>query len=182
MSLVSVGESQAFAAEDTVFLITPGRSDNKIALDFPISEMRVLEAVSGRQMGICVPDRHLVLLGPAETSFTGAIRWPFSGTATTTTLGTGLGQKPGSFSYPLSFDAGPDGRMFVLDAGNQRIQAFDADGQYITHWGSLGADDGQFDFGEGQRPEDFWGSLIVDGVGFIYVADVGNKRIQKFAP
>jgi hypothetical protein len=29
---------------------------------------------------------------------------------------------------------------------------------------------------------DFAGSVAVDDEGFIYVADVGNGRIQKFAP
>jgi len=28
----------------------------------------------------------------------------------------------------------------------------------------------------------FQGSIAVDDDGYIYVADVGNRRIQKFAP
>ena len=32
------------------------------------------------------------------------------------------------------------------------------------------------------RHINFTGSIIVDGDGFNYVADVGNKRIQRFAP
>ena len=97
-------------------------------------------------------------------------------------VGTEAGQEPGAFFYPLSFDADTDGRIFVLDAGNRRIQAFNSKGQYITQWGTRGTGDGQFDFGNGFRPEEFFGSLIVDDEGFIYIADVGNKRIQKFAP
>jgi hypothetical protein len=31
-------------------------------------------------------------------------------------------------------------------------------------------------------PAGLAGSIVVDHEGFIYVADVGNKRIQKFAP
>ena len=43
------------------------------------------------------------------------------------------------------------------------------------------------DLGAGQTlahglPEDFAGSIAVNREGFIYVADVGNRRIQKFAP
>ena len=48
--------------------------------------------------------------------------------------------------------------------------------------GRKGSDEGQFDFGSGNVPEDFAGSVAVDDEGFIYVADVGNQRIQKFAP
>jgi tripartite motif-containing protein 71 len=77
---------------------------------------------------------------------------------------------------PLSFDLSPDGRVYVLDAGNRRIQAFDTDGDYLTQWS------GEFGFGGGSVPSDFSGSIVVDDDGFIYVADVGNKRIQKFAP
>ena len=68
-----------------------------------------------------------------------------------------------------------------LDA-DHRIQAFDSEGNYITQWGSEGADEGQFDFLDGLRPQEFSGSIVVDDEGFIYVADAGNKRIQKFAP
>jgi len=30
----------------------------------------------------------------------------------------------GALFYPLSFDVGSDGRIFILDAGNKRIQVF----------------------------------------------------------
>jgi DNA-binding beta-propeller fold protein YncE len=82
-------------------------------------------------------------------------------------------------------DAGPRGRMYVLDAGNARIVVFDRDGEYITEFGSAGSGDGQFDFGTGEiigGGLNFSGSIAVDDDGFIYVADVGNRRIQKFAP
>ena len=70
----------------------------------------------------------------------------------------------------------------MLDAGNARIQVFDLDGNYITQWGRKGSSAGEFDFGSGGAPEDFEGSIAVDSEGNIYVADVGNGRIQKFAP
>ena len=44
---------------------------------------------------------------------------------------------------------------------------------------------GEFDFGVVGDENIFSsraGSIAVDSDGFIYVADVGNKRIQKFAP
>ena len=70
----------------------------------------------------------------------------------------------------------------MLEAGNVRVQVFDREGNYITQWGSEGSGDGEFNLGGGLSAEDFAGSIAVDDEGFIYVADVGNKRIQKFAP
>ena len=86
---------------------------------------------------------------------------------------------------PLSFDAGADGRAYVLDAANARMQVFEIDlprRQYLTQWGRRGSGPGEFNFGAGSSFEDFSGSVAVDAAGFIYVADPYNQRIQKFAP
>ena len=69
----------------------------------------------------------------------------------------------------------------MLDAGNARIQVFDAEGKYITQFGRPGQGSGEFHFGSGGESTDFAGSVAVDDEGYIYVADVGNSRIQKFA-
>jgi len=101
-------------------------------------------------------------------------------------LGPHLGSNKVGLHYPISMDAGSDGRMYVLDSGNSRIVAFDADGRYVTHWGEAGDGVGEFDFGPGVqlagRVRNYAGSICVDDEGYIYVADVFNKRIQKFAP
>lgn len=67
-----------------------------------------------------------------------------------------------------------DGRIYVLDSGNQRIQVFDATGQLLDSWGGPGAGNGEFN-AEGQGP---WGLAIDDN--FVYVADTWNHRVQKF--
>jgi prepilin-type N-terminal cleavage/methylation domain-containing protein len=54
-----------------------------------------------------------------------------------------------------------------------RIQKFDANGNFITKWGSYGTGQGQFN-----RPE----YIAVDTSGNVYVSDLGNSRIQKFDP
>jgi hypothetical protein len=55
----------------------------------------------------------------------------------------------------------------------------------VTQFGTRGSGAGQFNIGNGSKLNDglhFGGSIAVDGTGAIYVADVGNGRIQKFSP
>ena len=61
--------------------------------------------------------------------------------------------------------------MYVTDAGNNRIQIFDSNGNFITAWGSKGSGEGQLD-----TPHD----IAVDPSRNVYVAEQGNFRIQKF--
>jgi len=133
-------------------------------------------------VGLALPEAGQVRIrkgGFATT--TQEVRWPIN---LFVRIGDGLGAEPGKMIAPLSFDATADGRIFVLDAGNARIQVFDIEGNYITHWTGREGGGGAFDFGNrfGIDIDDFIGSVAVDDEGFIYVADVGNGRIQKFAP
>ncbi len=66
------------------------------------------------------------------------------------------------------------GRVYVADAWNNRVQVFDSSGAYLTTIG------GAWGGGSGQ----FRGAIAVDvdSAGNVYVADVTNHRIQKFAP
>ncbi len=80
------------------------------------------------------------------------------------------GAGPGQFSAPRNVAVAEDGRIYVLDSGNHRVQVFGADGQLLTGWGSQGSEPGQFN-----EP---WGLAIDEN--FVYVADTWNHRIQKF--
>jgi DNA-binding beta-propeller fold protein YncE len=62
--------------------------------------------------------------------------------------------------------------FYVIDEGDHSIKKLQNDGTYITKWGNLGSEDGQF-----SKPT----SIAVDPSGNIYVADGGNNRIQKFS-
>ena len=84
--------------------------------------------------------------------------------------GTGLGQ----FSGPTGIAAAPDGEtIYVIDAGNQRIERFARDGEFIGIWG--GQDDPDltlgYDFDQGAS------GISVDAEGLIYVADTWNHRV-----
>jgi hypothetical protein len=146
-----------------------------------MSEIRTWDSGTATRpwLGVCQPQGNQVFFAKVRLR-NDAIQWPFL--SSTTRLSVGVGSSAGEFIFPLSFDVGPSGRIYVLDAGNSRIQVFDEEGNYITQWGSRGSGPGEFDFGSGLEPKDFAGSVAVDDDGYIYVADIGNRRIQKFAP
>jgi len=81
---------------------------------------------------------------------------------------------PGStFSKPSDVAWDKAGNIYVADGmgANNRVAKFDKDGRFIKHWGSTGTEQGQF---RGVK------AIAIDAQGDVYVADVGNKRIQVF--
>ena len=82
---------------------------------------------------------------------------------------------PNPFSSPSGLALDQQGNLYVVDAGNSRVQEFDSQGHFITKWGSHGSGDGQFVF-----LEHIVGGVAVDGQGKIYVTDGGNSRVQIF--
>jgi DNA-binding beta-propeller fold protein YncE len=67
----------------------------------------------------------------------------------------------------------PNGRVYVADSLNHRIQYFTGTGSFLGRWGSAGTGDGQFDTPSG---------VHVGPDGTVYVSDTFNQRIQYFAP
>jgi DNA-binding beta-propeller fold protein YncE len=65
----------------------------------------------------------------------------------------------------------PDGTVYAADVGNNRIQAFDATGTFLSEWATEGSGAGGFVGPEG---------LAVVPDGRIYVADWDDNRIQVF--
>ena len=76
-----------------------------------------------------------------------------------------------TFGIAKGVAADVQGNFYVVDTDNNRIQKFNAAGNFVTQWGSEGSENGQF-----YEP---W-SVAVDGSGNVYVADTSNHRIQKF--
>ena len=120
------------------------------------------------------------------------------------------GKGDGEFNLPHAICLDAKGRMYVGDRENNRVQVFDAAGNYLHQWKESGAPYGLFLAGEKLFVADGragvvrvlghdgkalgrWGEkgtaagqfqmphmLCVDSRGDVYVAEVTNKRIQKF--
>lgn len=102
---------------------------------------------------------------PAIASYALVAAWGDSGSA------------DGQFRNPRSVATGASGNVYVVDAGNSRIQEFTSTGVYLSQWGGSGSSNGQFN-----SPR----HLAVDDSGNVYVADSDDDaggyhhRIQKF--
>ena len=62
------------------------------------------------------------------------------------------------------------GRVFVADRGNHRVQVFASDGRFLAKWGGFGTDPGKFNGPYG---------IAVDGGQRLRCRDAG-QRVQKF--
>ena len=87
-----------------------------------------------------------------------------------TTIGR-EGAAPGEFNRPegLAFDA--QGRLYVADSCNHRIQVFTRDGQWIAAYGKPGTKTNELSYPYDVRVDDF---------GFQFVCEFGNSRIHVF--
>ena len=68
---------------------------------------------------------------------------------------------------------GPDGKVYVSDSGNGRVQVFTPQGRFVRQLGSYGSGKGQF-----LRPSE----LAVDSAGNVYVTDDQTGTLTKFSP
>jgi DNA-binding beta-propeller fold protein YncE len=76
------------------------------------------------------------------------------------------------FDDPVDIAIDEDAIIYVLDAGNYRIQLIDEDGRYQSQWGSKGERDGFFD-----EPV----ALTINSDNdFLVVLDQGSYRVHKY--
>ena len=95
-------------------------------------------------------------------------------TQASTTFGS-KGSADGQLLTPRNVTVGPNGKVYVTDAGNHRIVIFNPDGSFDRAFGSYGSVADSAPGGQFNEP---WGVAVDDQ--FIYVADTWNNRIQKF--
>jgi uncharacterized protein (TIGR03663 family) len=87
------------------------------------------------------------------------------------------GNQPGQFQNQRDLEVAPDGTLYVVDTGNNRIQHLSSDGTVLGMWGSTGdATTGEAPGGTFNQP---WG-IGLGPDGSVYIADTWNHRIQKF--
>ena len=81
----------------------------------------------------------------------------------------------GQFQEPWGIDVDSQGRAYVADTWNHRIQVFEPDGTFLTTWGGFGetTTDPYLFYG----PRDV---AIDDELGRVYVTDTGNERVVVF--
>jgi DNA-binding beta-propeller fold protein YncE len=82
------------------------------------------------------------------------------------------GTDPGQFNFPVDI-AWASGVLWVVDAGNGRVQSLTPSGQPLTAIGQLGDAPGDLALPKG---------VALDSDGHIYVVDARFENIQIFAP
>ena len=72
------------------------------------------------------------------------------------------------------------GNVYVVDSEHDRIQKFGPNGEFIGDWGHKGHELGDFEFGSSQNYTQPPGGGIAIAGEYVYVADSGNNRIERF--
>lgn len=89
-------------------------------------------------------------------------------------FGTGTsGSADGQFNSPVAVAVHQaTGDVYIADRGNHRVQRFDAEGGFLSKFGSFGTDGGQFNLPVGVAVDQSPG-------GSLYVSEINNRRVQK---
>jgi hypothetical protein len=78
----------------------------------------------------------------------------------------------GAFEQPKDIAHDSQGNLYVLDAGNYRVQKFNSDGEFMFAWGSEGNNPGEF--------SDYTTALEIDQNDNVYIVDNFYDKVQKF--
>lgn len=81
------------------------------------------------------------------------------------------GSELGEFNFPANIALDADGRLYVVDTFNVRIQVFDENGAFVKAIGKLGDGPGFL-----ARPK----GIAIDSEGHIYIVDAAFQNFQIF--
>jgi len=81
------------------------------------------------------------------------------------------GTEDGKFNFPVNLAVDKNGKVYVMDMFNFRVQIFDSGGKFESKFGSVGTGLGQF-----SKPK----GIAVDSEGHIYVVDAAFNNVQIF--
>jgi sugar lactone lactonase YvrE len=81
------------------------------------------------------------------------------------------GSTGGKFRNPHGIDVGPDGRVYVADSRNARVQILDSNCNFLSMWGTKGSAAGQLSFPRG---------IAVDTDNSVWVADATLNVVKHF--
>lgn len=87
------------------------------------------------------------------------------------TIGDGKGEGPAQLLFPTYLALDAQGRLYVSDTLNSRVQVFDVDGSHVKTVGRRGSGWGMFDKPKG---------VALDSFGNVYVVDSGWSNVQIF--
>jgi hypothetical protein len=81
------------------------------------------------------------------------------------------GNDASQFNSPQAINISQNKIVYIVDTGNNRIQLFDLNGEFIKSIGGFGFTRDKFD-----RPTDIWVRSLIN----IYISDYNNHRIQRY--
>lgn len=93
------------------------------------------------------------------------------------------GAGDGEFNSPAGVALRKDGRVYVADQTNHRVQTFDTEGKFLFKWGHYGNETGQFGGGDSEPSRTGGPQFIaLDAEGNVWTTESMGCRIQKFTP
>lgn len=79
---------------------------------------------------------------------------------------------------PSGVALGPDGNLYAIDSGHDRVRVFDPSGKEVANWGKGGTGDGEFGFSTVYK-DGGWGDIAFAPDGTVVIADPADSRIQR---